>query len=189
MGNLSLCWQLGSLYDHTKVKLNINSLSSGSLAPNQEWKLLEFSETEHWSFTTPGISYIKDGKEQFGNNWSIKRLLLRIKRSPSFYVNLFIWPLLFVLTIASGLFILPPSCVERASMGVLLILSLVVMTLMLETYTPKTSMGSSVIGRLLGFSMFMITWSTVFSTLIISIDKDSFVHRNIPVWLKGVSNL
>jgi hypothetical protein len=34
--------------------------------------------------------------------------------------------------------------------------------------------------------MFMITWSTVISTCIISIEKDMFAVKKIPVWLKNV---
>ena len=87
-----------------------------------------------------------------------------------------------------SIFILPPNCVERVTMGALLVLSLVIMSLMLDSYTPKSSARISVAGRLIGFAMFMVTWSTVGSTLIVGIDKDMFSIKNIPVWLKNVSN-
>jgi hypothetical protein len=82
------------------------------------------------------------------------------------------------------IFILPPTCVERASMGVLLILSIVLISLMLESYTPKNSTNISVIGKLVGFTMFMITWSTVISTSIIGIDRENFTNKTLPTWLK-----
>lgn len=82
------------------------------------------------------------------------------------------------------IFILPPTCVERASMGVLLLLSIVLISLMLESYTPKNSTSISVIGKLVGFTMFMITWSTVFSTFTIGIDRDNFTNKTLPNWVK-----
>jgi hypothetical protein len=110
-----------------------------------------------------------------------------MKRAPMFYVNLFVWPLIFILILAMSIFILPPSCVERITMGSLLILVLVIMSLMLDSYTPKSSSRNSIAGRLIGFSMFMVTWSTVISTCIISIEKDMFTIKVIPVWLKNVT--
>ncbi len=82
------------------------------------------------------------------------------------------------------IFILPPTCVERASMGVLLLLSIVLISLMLESYTPKNSTNVSVIGKLVGFTMFMITWSTVLSTFTIGIDRDNFTNKTLPTWVK-----
>ncbi len=78
------------------------------------------------------------------------------------------------------LFILPPTCVERVTMGVLLLLTVVIISLMLDSYMPKGATTVTIIGTLIGFTMFMITWTTLFSCLIISIDKDYFVYRNIP---------
>ena len=63
------------------------------------------------------------------------------------------------------------------------------MSLMLDSYTPKNSINLSVIDNLIGFSMFMVTWSTFISTLILGLDKDSFTYRQVPVWLKNVINL
>ncbi len=103
-----------------------------------------------------------------------------------FYVNLFVWPLIFILLLATSIFILPPSCVERVTVGSLLILILVIMSLMLDSYTPKSSSRNSVAGKLIGFAMFMVTWSTVISTCIVSIGKDMFTVKVIPVWLKNV---
>jgi nicotinic acetylcholine receptor len=109
-----------------------------------------------------------------------------MKRNSAFYVNLFVWPVVFILFIGMALFILPPNCVERVTMGVLLILTLVIMSLMLDAYTPKSSSKISIIGKLIAYAMFMITWSTCLSTVILSLCKDSFVVNPIPVSLKNV---
>jgi len=110
-----------------------------------------------------------------------------MKRISTFYVNLFIWPLIFILFITTTVFILPPTCVERTTMGALLLLSVVILSLMLESYLPNSSANSSVIAKLVGFTMFMVTWSTCVSTFIIAlVNMDSFAHRNIPNWIKDV---
>jgi nicotinic acetylcholine receptor, invertebrate len=111
---------------------------------------------------------------------------ISMKRSSKFYVNLFIWPQIFILIIATSVFILPPNCVERTTMGVLLLLSLIIMTLMLESYLPKNSGSISTIGKLIAFSIFMVTWSTVLSTLIIAINCESFVTRSISPFIRKV---
>lgn len=74
-------------------------------------------------------------------------------------------------------------------MGVLLLLTLVIMSLMLDSYTPKNSINLSIIDNLIAFAMFMVTWSTFTSTLILGLDKDSFTYRQVPVWLKNVIDL
>ena len=174
------------MFDSSKVSVTVNTFADNAkIYPNPEWVFTKFTESSEVHFNIPGE---KSLGETFELNWSVSKFSLTIKRSSTFYVNLFIWPLVLILFIAMSIFILPPTCVERASMGVLLLLSLVIMSLMLESYTPKSSSSVSVIGKLIGFSMFMVTWSTVISTLIISIDKDNFVFRNIPPWLKNVNN-
>lgn len=109
-----------------------------------------------------------------------------IKRTSSFYVNLFVWPCVFILLITMSMFILPPTCVERITMGVLLLLTMVIMSLMLDSYTPKSSSSVSVIGRLIGFTMFMIAWSTLASSLVVILDRDRFTYVAIPMWIKTV---
>lgn len=109
-----------------------------------------------------------------------------MKRSSTFYVNLFIWPCIFILIITMSMFILPPNCVERVTMGVLLLLTMVIMSLMLDSYTPKNSTRVSIIGRLIGFTMFMISWSTIASSIVIILDRDRFTYAAIPMWIKTV---
>ena len=48
-------------------------------------------------------------------NWSVSKFSLALKRSSTFYVNLFVWPIVFILFVTMSVFILPPSCVERAN--------------------------------------------------------------------------
>jgi hypothetical protein len=104
--------------------------------PNPEWNYLKFESSE---------DPLKFADLQ---DWSAVQFIMVVSRIPTFYVNLFIWPLLFILLLTSCLFILPPTCVERVTLGVLLLLSLVVMLLMLESYTPKNSFGGiPVIGK------------------------------------------
>lgn len=107
-----------------------------------------------------------------------------MKRSSSFYVNLFVWPSIFILLVTMSMFILPPTCVERVTMGVLLLLTVVIMSLMLDSYTPKASSSVSVVGRLIGFTMFMISWSTLASSLVVILDRDRFTYVAIPMWIK-----
>ena len=176
--------KIGSMLDSSKVNVNIETSADKSrIYANPEWVLVKMSESTTVHFNIPGSETLKDS---FDLNWSVAKFSLTMKRVSTFYVNLFVWPLVFILFIAMSIFILPPTCVERTTMGVLLLLTLVVMSLMLESYTPKSSSSVSVIGKLISFNMFMVTWSTVISTLIISIDKDNFVFRNIPPWLKNV---
>ena len=84
------------------------------------------------------------------------------------------------------MFILPPACVERVTMGVLLLLSLVIISLMLDTYMPKGATSVTIIGKLIGFTMFMVAWTTFLSCAIVGLDKDYFVYQNIPTWLEKV---
>lgn len=177
---------VGSMIDKTKISVNVKTFVEMSrILPNPEWKFLSFSDPTTYAFNVPGTS--QAFKDSFNINWSVSKFSLSLKRSSSFYVNLFVWPLVFILFIGMSVFILPPSCVERASLGVLLLLSVVILSLMLESYTPKSAASVSIIGKLIGFCLFMITSATVASTLIISVDRDNFVYRNIPSWLRNVS--
>jgi hypothetical protein len=122
--------------DVSKVKLTIGSTSnSARLFPNPEWRLVNSDTTEELS------TYSNTAK------WSSVKFTIEIKRDSAFFVNMFIWPLVFILFVIMSIFILPPVCVERVVMGVMIILSLNVMLLMLDSYTPKNSFNSwSVIG-------------------------------------------
>ncbi len=176
---------LGSMIDKSKIKLNVRTfIELSRILPNPEWIFLSLSDPTTYLFNVPGT--IQANKEAFNMDWNVAKFSLNIKRVSTFYVNLFVWPLVFIMFIAMSLFILPPSCVERASLGALLILSVVVLSLMLESYMPKSSASVSIIGKLIGFCMFMVTLATVASTLIISVDRDNFVYRHVPEWLKNV---
>lgn len=111
---------------------------------------------------------------------------LDMKRVSGFYVNLFVWPCIFILFITMSMFILPPTCVERVTLGVLLLLTIVIMSLMLDSYTPKSSTSISLVGRLIGFTMFMISWSTMASSVVVILDRDRFTYSAIPMWIKTV---
>lgn len=167
-----------------KSKVNVSLVVTDTrIQPNPEWKYVSMSIDPSWSLTVPGTD---DMNKLFNTDWSVTKFTVTMKRSSKFYVNLFIWPLVFILILATSIFILPPNCVERVTMGTLLILSLIIIMLMLDNYTPKSSTRSSVASRLLGFSIFMVTWATVVSTLIVGIDKDMFSVKRIPLWLKNV---
>ena len=102
-------------------------------------------------------------------------------------MNLFIWPLVFILVLGSAVFLLSPSCVERVSMGVFLLLVLVLISLMESSLTPKCP-ESSIIANLISFGLVLITLSVCMSTLIISVEKENFLMiRKTPEWLKKVS--
>lgn len=133
---------LENVHVRVKTSSNLNNFRS-----NSEWKFLSISDGERHSFAIPGTTHA--AKEAFYYDWYISEFTVHIKRISSFYVNLFIWPLVFMLFVGLVIFILPPSCVERVSMGALLLLSLVVLSLILESFTPK-SPSSSVVGNLIG---------------------------------------
>ena len=104
------------IYDETKVKLKLNTIvEQKKLFKNPEWKYLSHSsEDEFVDFpVTDTIPTL---------NWSAVSFSITIKRDPSFYINLFIWPSLLILMITASIFILPPNCIERITMGVLILL-------------------------------------------------------------------
>jgi len=139
------------------------------------------------SFLMPGTTHSQ--QEAFSYDWSVASFTVSVTRASGFYVNLFVWPLVLVLALGSGVFVLPAACVERVSLGVMLLLALVVMSLMMEATAPKSA-EPSVVGRLISFDMLMLTLATVLSTLVISVDKESFLMvRKTPQWLKNVSPL
>lgn len=169
------------MLDKVSVRVHAFMPEINRLQPNAEWKLTSMTEGETHAFLIPGTSHAV--AEAFNYNWSAAKFQITIKRDANFYVHLFIWPLVFVLVLGTSMFILPPSCVERISMGILLILTLVVSSLMLDSFTPKSA-DSSLIGKLIAFDMFMVTLATVVSTLIITIDKENFLMvRKIPQWV------
>lgn len=173
---------VGSMLD--TVSVSLNAYKSERMLENPEWKEASVSQGARHSFLMPGTTHHIN--EAFSYDWSVASFNISVKRSSAFYVNLFIWPLVFVLVLGVGVFILPACCVERVSMGVLLLLSLVILSLMLENITPKSA-NPSVIARLISFDMFMLTLATVISTLIISIHKDnSLILTKIPQWLKNI---
>ena len=127
-------FMIGSMTDRSKVNvtLNVNATES-KIIPNLEWKFVRLDVHPTWSLNVPGT---QDNKQLINADWSVTKFTLIMKRSPTFYVNLFIWPIVFILFLAMSIFILPPNCVERVTMGSLLILTLVIMSLMLDSYTP-----------------------------------------------------
>ncbi len=123
--------QIGTMTDISKVKLKIKSnFNSARLFPNPEWKLIS-SDTSEELFTYSNTT-----------TWSSVKFTIEIKRNSLFYVNMFVWPLVFILFVIMCIFVLPPICVERVVMGVMIILSLIIMLLCLESYTPKNSFNS-----------------------------------------------
>ena len=130
-------FKIGSLTDKSKISLNISAIIDPTkIFPNVEWKYLNFETSE----VPLKFSDLQE--------WDTVKFLMRVKRDSTFYVNLFVWPLIFILFLTTCLFVLPPTCVERITLGVLLLLSLVVMLLMLESYTPRNSYsGISIIGK------------------------------------------
>ena len=199
------------MVDKNRLNIILNVTYEGTKTDsNLEWVFLSVKENPLKTLIIPGSN---DKSDLFYSDWSVSRFTLSnlvfflfkkickyiikslyfflskaFKRTSTFYVHLFVYPLIFILFITMSLFILPPSCIERATLGVLLLLSLVIISLMLDSYTPKNSSTISIIGKLIGFTMFMITWSTVISTLIIGIHKDFFIYRTVPIWLKNVSS-
>lgn len=172
------------MLEKVNVKLHSFQAPINKFHTNPEWKLLSISDGTVHTFLIPGTTHAKN--EAFSYDWSASKFIIQISRDSTFYTNLFIWPMVFVLVIATGIFLLPPSCAERISLGALLLLTLVISSLMLESFTPK-SPEPSVINNLIAFDMFMITWSTVLSTLIVSIDKENFLMvKKIPQWAKDV---
>ncbi|CAF0740801.1 unnamed protein product [Brachionus calyciflorus] len=175
---------IGNVVEKSKVRIYLTTtVNESRLGKNSEWSFVKLRDRHEFELSVPGTMNKQDW---FSSDWSVSMFTLTIKRSAKFYENLFIWPLMFILIIQSCVFILPPTCIERASMGVLLLLTLVIMSLMLDSYTPKNSVSLSVIDNLIGFSMFMVTWSTFVSTLIIGLDKDTFTYRPIPTRLKNI---
>ena len=72
--------------DKSKIHLNITTfIEPRKMFPNLEWKYLNFEATEE------PIRF-SDLSE-----WDTVKFLMRVERNSSFYVNLFIWPLVFFL--------------------------------------------------------------------------------------------
>lgn len=153
---------------------------------NPEWLLSSVSAGSTHPFLIPGT--IHHSQEAFTYDWSVASFNVVIRRASPFYVHLFIWPLVLLLILGGSVFILPPSCVERVSVGVLLLLALTVLSLTLETFSPRAA-NPSIIAKLVSFDMFMLTLATVLSTLIVSVDKENFLMvRKVPQWTKNVGN-
>lgn len=174
---------IGTMLDKVSVQVEA-FVERSQMVPNAEWKFLSMTPGETHSFLIPGTNH--EQQKAFSYDWHVAKFRIHMKRNSKFYVNLFIWPLVFILFLGSSVFILPPSCVERISTGVFLLLALVIMSLMMDSFTPKSA-NLSVIGGLIEFNMFMITWAILVSTLIISIDKENFLMvKKIPQWLKNL---
>ena len=112
------------MMDKSKVSVTIKTyVDEANLTPNPGWQFVSMSEATSLFFNIPGSDVVV--QNTFSMNWAASKFSLVIKRSSAFYVNLFVWPLLFLLLVGTCVFILPPTCVERASMGVLLLITLV----------------------------------------------------------------
>jgi len=145
---------IGSMVDRSKVSVSVRTyVEMTRILPNPEWKFLSFSDPTTYVFNVPGTNQAY--KDSFNMNWSVSKFSLALKRSSTFYVNLFVWPIVFILFVTMS----------------------------------ETTANVSIIGKLIGFCMFMVTSATVASTLIISVDRDNFVYRTIPSWLRNVKFL
>lgn len=171
--------KIGSTINESKLKLKLNAyVNEKKLFTNPEWKYVSYEVGAEELDMSP-LTDVNLG-------WSSVLFTIKVKRESAFFVNLFIWPLIFILFLITCIFILPPSCVERVTLGTLLLLSLIMMLLMLDLYTPKNSVsGWPVVGKLIMLNMFMATISTLVSSLIIGMSRDAFMVKKVPPMAKN----
>ncbi|KAI3384590.1 hypothetical protein SNEBB_000075 [Seison nebaliae] len=101
--------------------------NSDQLYENDQWKIISF---------TPHSFFIRDPQN---NNFSVVSFEIVIERKPLFYMTYLVSPVVFMLILSPGVFLIPVESGERVSYSVTLLLTVMIFLQIIMQLMPKSS--------------------------------------------------
>ncbi|XP_039251568.2 uncharacterized protein LOC120329027 [Styela clava] len=129
---------------------------------------------------------IKVNSDPGDPNYQDITLYYIIQRKPLFYVINIIIPCVLISSLSVLVFYLPSGCSEKTNMSISVLLGLPVYLLLLAKRVPETSLGVPLIGAYLLFTMLSVTFSVIFSVIVLNIYHRSPTAYQMPHWVRTV---